>query len=81
MCCPERIHGRAPAVVQLAEVGGEASVCEHLRFRDALRADADLRARYAALKIELVASGLDKAAYTAAKAPFIRAVLDACAAD
>ncbi len=57
-------------------VRGDLLWREHLRFRDALRADTDLRARYAALKTELVARGLDKAAYTAAKAPFIRAVLD-----
>ena len=57
-------------------VRGDRLWREHLIFRDALRADADLRARYAALKTELVARGLDKAAYTAAKAPFIRAVLD-----
>lgn len=57
-------------------VRGERLWREHLAFRDALRADADLRDRYAALKTDLVARGLDKAAYTAAKAPFIRAVLD-----
>lgn len=57
-------------------VRGGALWQAHLRFRDALRADAALRARYAALKADLVARGLDKAAYTEAKAPFIRAVLD-----
>lgn len=62
-------------------VRGDRLWREHLAFRDALRANAELRARYAALKAELVARGLDKAAYTAAKAPFIRTVLDACAAD
>lgn len=57
-------------------VRGDRLWREHLTFRDALRADAELRDRYAALKTELVAYGLDKEAYTAAKAPFIRAVLD-----
>ncbi len=49
-------------------VRGERLWREHLAFRDALRT------RYAALKAELVARGLDKAAYTAAKAPFIRSL-------
>jgi GrpB-like predicted nucleotidyltransferase (UPF0157 family) len=57
-------------------VHGDILWREHLRFRDALRTDAVLCARYAALKSELAARGLDKADYTAAKAPFIRAVLD-----
>lgn len=47
---------------------------DHLAFRDALRADADLRQRYAALKRSL-AEGLDKGAYTEAKGPFIQDVL------
>lgn len=51
---------------------------EHLAFRDALRADPTLRDRYAALKTELARRHADdKAAYTDAKAPFIRAVMDA----
>ena len=51
---------------------------EHLRFRDALRTDDALRDRYQALKRDLAARHVhDKAAYTDAKAPFIRAVLDA----
>ena len=49
---------------------------EHLLFRDALRADRGLAADYSALKIELAARfGDDREAYTDAKAPFIRAVL------
>jgi GrpB-like predicted nucleotidyltransferase (UPF0157 family) len=49
---------------------------EHLAFRDALRRDAALAARYAGLKRELaVTYAGDKAGYTAAKAPFIRQVL------
>jgi GrpB-like predicted nucleotidyltransferase (UPF0157 family) len=49
---------------------------EQLAFRDALRADAGLRARYQQLKLQLaVAHADDKPAYTAAKAPFIQSVL------
>lgn len=48
----------------------------HLGFRDALRGDAQLRARYQALKLQLAAQHADdKAAYTEAKGPFIREVL------
>jgi GrpB-like predicted nucleotidyltransferase (UPF0157 family) len=48
---------------------------EHLAFRDALRADADLRDAYDALKRELARTHAhDKAAYTEAKSPFIRGV-------
>lgn len=49
---------------------------EHLAFRDALRNDPALAARYQALKQALAARfAHDKAGYTAAKAPFIRAVI------
>ncbi len=49
---------------------------EHLAFRDALRADPDLRARYQALKLRLAeAFADDKSAYTAAKGPFIQSVI------
>ena len=49
--------------------------CEHLTFRNALRADPDLRVRYAELKLRLATEfAHDKSAYTAAKAPFIREV-------
>nr|WP_315225843.1 GrpB family protein [uncultured Albidiferax sp.] len=49
---------------------------EHLAFRDALRSDAALAARYAALKFELVARhATDREAYTDAKATFIRSAL------
>jgi GrpB-like predicted nucleotidyltransferase (UPF0157 family) len=55
---------------------------DHLAFRDALRADPALAARYAALKLRLAAEfAHDKAAYTAAKAPFILAVLAAARPD
>ena len=49
---------------------------DQLAFRDMLRADAGLRASYQALKLQLAeAFGDDKAAYTAAKGPFIQAAL------
>lgn len=50
---------------------------EHIAFRDALRADRDLFDRYLALKRGLADSGIDRTAYTEAKAPFIRSVLAA----
>lgn len=50
----------------------------HLVFRDALRADPALAAAYATLKRELAQRHADdKAAYTAAKGPFIQRVLAA----
>jgi GrpB-like predicted nucleotidyltransferase (UPF0157 family) len=49
---------------------------EHLGFRDALRAEPLLRSEYQALKLRLAREfAEDKAAYTEAKGPFIRAVL------
>ncbi len=49
---------------------------EHLAFRDALRADASLRARYQSLKLDLAQIySDDKSAYTAAKDPFVQSVL------
>ena len=49
---------------------------QHLMFRDALRADAGLRARYQSLKLGLANTFAgDKAAYTAAKSPFIQSML------
>ncbi|MDX2217460.1 MAG: GrpB family protein [Burkholderiales bacterium] len=51
---------------------------DHLAFRDALREDAALRDAYQELKLKLAREfAHDKAAYTDAKAPFIRGVLDA----
>jgi len=48
---------------------------QRLRFRDALRVDPVLAARYAALKAELaVLHPSDREAYTAAKATFVRSV-------
>ena len=55
---------------------GSARWQAQLAFRDALRADAGLRAEYAALKQQLaLLHPQDRDAYTAAKAPFIAKVL------
>lgn len=49
----------------------------NLRFRDRLRADPALAARYEALKVELAARFADqRAAYTAAKQAFIDGIAD-----
>jgi GrpB-like predicted nucleotidyltransferase (UPF0157 family) len=49
---------------------------ERLLFRDMLRSDPDLAARYAALKSQLVAKHpKDREAYTDAKSDFVRSVL------
>lgn len=49
---------------------------EHLAFRDLLRAQPDLLAQYQALKLQLAQQfATDRAAYTDAKGPFIRAAL------
>lgn len=51
---------------------------EHLVFRDALRGNLDLRARYQMLKLRLAEEFADdKSAYTDAKGPFIRSALEA----
>jgi GrpB-like predicted nucleotidyltransferase (UPF0157 family) len=53
---------------------------ERLAFRDILRADADVAARYAALKSRLaILHRLDREAYTDAKGPFIEEVLNRAA--
>jgi GrpB-like predicted nucleotidyltransferase (UPF0157 family) len=54
---------------------------EMLRFRDALRADPELAASYIAEKQRVAESvAWNKAAYSEAKGPFIRRVLDALGA-
>lgn len=61
---------------------GSALRRRHLAFRDALRSDRALREAYQSLKLRLAREHADdKAAYTAAKDPFIRAVLDALDTD
>ncbi|MFG6414128.1 GrpB family protein [Roseateles sp. DC23W] len=70
--------GDMPRVHLHAVVRGGVLWRDHLAFRDALRADAALAQRYGELKRALAARhAADKAAYTEAKAPFIRAVLAA----
>ena len=55
-------------------VHGGAVWAQRLRFRDALRSDPALAARYAALKTELAAKYTDdREAYTDAKAAFVQA--------
>ncbi len=50
---------------------------EHLSFRDALRNEPALLAEYQALKLRLAAEfAHDKSAYTEAKGPFVKAVLE-----
>jgi GrpB-like predicted nucleotidyltransferase (UPF0157 family) len=57
-------------------VHGSAAWQERIGFRDALRADPSLAARYAALKQKLaVEFAADREAYTNAKAEFVRASL------
>jgi len=64
-----RVH--LHAVVQDADLWRN-----HLAFRDMLRDDSQQRARYEALKLGLAAEfAQDKAAYTAAKGPFIQSAL------
>ncbi len=49
---------------------------EHIAFRDALRSSPSLVSRYQELKLHLAAElAQDRPAYTAAKAPFIQAVI------
>lgn len=59
-----------------AVVRGSRIWQEHLAFRDALRTDAGLRSEYQSLKLDLAERFADdKSAYTAAKGPFIQAVM------
>jgi GrpB-like predicted nucleotidyltransferase (UPF0157 family) len=55
---------------------GSPALAEHLRFRDSLRADAELAAEYGLLKQHLAARfGSDRDGYCQAKTAFIRAAL------
>lgn len=70
-------RGVRRAHVSLTELGS-AYWCDHLRFRDALRADPRLAARYGDLKRRLAREvGHDRAAYTDGKDGFVREVLAA----
>lgn len=71
-----RPPGVGPRVHLHATVLGASLWTRHMAFREALRTSPDVRAQYAVLKRELAARYCDdKSAYTAAKAPFILAVL------
>jgi GrpB-like predicted nucleotidyltransferase (UPF0157 family) len=66
-----------PGVHLHAVVAGSAFWTEHLAFRDALRNSHTLANQYLELKRRLSGTfGADRAGYTDAKAPFIRAVID-----
>jgi GrpB-like predicted nucleotidyltransferase (UPF0157 family) len=68
-------EGMEPHQVYVVVAGGEP-LANHLAFRDRLRADPALAARYAALKRELAARhGTDRLAYTEAKDAFVAEVL------
>ena len=66
-------HGDVALTLQLIESGSTHEAL--MRFRDALRADATLLARYNAIKIESAPHGA--AAYADAKARFVADVLSA----
>lgn len=71
-----RAAGDAPRVNLHAVVLGSAFWIEHLAFRDALRQDPSLVARYQQLKTSLATEfAHDPPSYTQAKAPFIQAVV------
>lgn len=76
-----RVHdGRRTHHLHLVELGGTAWR-DRLRFRDCLRTEPALAARYAALKAELAeVHRHDREAYTEAKGAFIASVLDNAAA-
>lgn len=74
----DRLFFHTPAFdahLHVVEAGGD---CErrHLRFRDILRADGDVRARYETLKRDLAAQyGHDRTAYADAKSGFVEKAL------
>uniref|UniRef100_A0A832I287 GrpB family protein n=1 Tax=Eiseniibacteriota bacterium TaxID=2212470 RepID=A0A832I287_UNCEI len=71
-----RAAARLPRIHLRGVVQGGTLWSEHLAFRDALRRDDALAARYAALKREPATLHRDdRAGYTAAKAPFIADVV------
>lgn len=73
-----RAEGTTPRVHLHSVVLGGPLWLQHLRFRDALREDEGIRRAYAELKRRLAEQhASDKAAYTEAKAPFIKRVLAA----
>ena len=70
-CLPD---GRATHHLSLTAVGSSYWE-DHLAFRDALRASAELRSRYATLKREQAAAHDDIDAYTRAKTALVREAL------
>ena len=75
-----RAEGVTPRVHLHAVVLGGTLWRQHLEFRDALRGNENITQAYAGLKRHLaVLHASDKAAYTEAKAPFIKRVLDTTA--
>lgn len=69
--------GRRTHHLHVVVHGGEAWR-ERIDFRDALRSDPSLAARYARLKHELAAAfATDREAYTVAKGEFVRSALQA----
>jgi GrpB-like predicted nucleotidyltransferase (UPF0157 family) len=67
--------GAAPHHLYVCPIGSP-SLAEHLRFRDALRADGRLAAEYGRLKRHLAARfARDREGYCEAKTGFIRAIL------
>jgi len=49
---------------------------DYVRLRDLLRGSAEARERYAEVKRQLLASGVDRAAYTTGKSDIVRSLLD-----
>ena len=77
-----RQESRGPRVHVHAVVERSKIWNEHLTFRGALRSNTATRDAYALLKINVAyAHKNDKAAYTAAKAPFITRILDSPASS
>ena len=73
--------GRRSHHIHLVERANAGWWDRHVRFRDWLRTHPDDRDRYAALKRELAAAhGADRAAYTDAKAQFVRTIEEVSAA-
>lgn len=71
LCRPSASH----RTHHLHLVAGREELGRHLRFRDILRADADVAAQYAALKRDLAARlPHDREGYSAAKTYFVRRI-------
>jgi GrpB-like predicted nucleotidyltransferase (UPF0157 family) len=80
VCLPNSSRAEIPATALRVHVHAVELAsriwCEHLVFRDALRNDALLRARYQTLKLQLAKEfANNKSAYSNAKNPFVEAVI------